>query len=165
MEKAAGQGAMAEAEAPVQSPDRVGSVTVSEVVQNVGAQAFVNQDGVWIDTRFDPDTMKTTKVAFLSEDYFALVAARPELAAAFALGEQVIAFADGTAYEVVAADESGDKIDVPDAYPTPEKADVKPVDDDDVRPDMVDDGGFPNCAFAPVAFMAVVMVVYLKRRK
>jgi Ca-activated chloride channel family protein len=169
VEKAAGQGAMAEAEAPVQSLDRVGSVTVSEVVQNVGAQAFVNQNGVWIDTRFDPDTMETTKVAFLSEDYFALVAARPELAAAFVLGEQVIAFADGTAYEVVAADVSGDKIDVPDAYPTPKKSgdgSSKTGDGggDDTRPDIVDNGGFPNCVFAPVAFMAVFMAVYFKRR-
>ena len=68
----------------------------------VGSRAFVNQDGVWIETTFDPSTMTTVKVQFGSDDYFALLAAHPELAEAFALGEQVIAFANGTAFEVTA---------------------------------------------------------------
>jgi Ca-activated chloride channel family protein len=65
-----------------------------------GNRAFLNVNGVWTETTFDPSTMTTVKVQYLSDDYFALVAAHPDLAAAFALGERVIAFSDGTAFEV-----------------------------------------------------------------
>ncbi|MGD8456558.1 MAG: VIT domain-containing protein [Anaerolineales bacterium] len=167
VEKAAGQSAMAEAEAPLESPDHVEGVTVSEVVQNVGAQSFVYVDGVWTDTRFDPDTMKTKKVAFLSDDYFDLVAARPELAAAFALGEQVIAFADGTAYEVVSEDESGDRIDVPEAYPTPEEDEYEPGGDnnDEELPDADDPTSPGNCLFTTSFVVMGLVGVYVKRRR
>jgi hypothetical protein len=57
--------------------------------------------------------MTTTPVSFLSEDYFSLVAASPELAGAFALGGRVIAISGGIAYEVVPADTAVDPIDVP----------------------------------------------------
>jgi hypothetical protein len=46
--------------------------------------------------------MQPTPVEFLSEEYFNLVANNPELAGAFALGEQVIALSNGQVYEVVA---------------------------------------------------------------
>ncbi len=78
------------------------SAEYADQVAVVGSRAFVNQDGVWIETTFDPSTMTTVKVQFGSDDYFALLAAHPELAQAFALGEQVIAFANGTAFEVTA---------------------------------------------------------------
>jgi hypothetical protein len=45
--------------------------------------------------------MQTKKIDFLSQDYFDLVSTHPELADAFALGEQVIALSGGEAYEVV----------------------------------------------------------------
>ena len=35
---------------------------MGEVVRTVGAKTFVFQDGVWIDTTYDADTMETTKV-------------------------------------------------------------------------------------------------------
>jgi Ca-activated chloride channel family protein len=167
VEKAAGQGAMAEAEAPVEGLSQVGSVTVSEVVQHVGAQAFVYVDGVWVDTRFDPDSMKTKKVAFLSDDYFDLVGARPELAAAFALGEEVIAFADGTAYEVVAEDERGDKINVPDAYPTPEQSGSDPIEewDQEEPPDAGEPTWLENCLFTTSVMVIGFVGLYVKQRR
>jgi Ca-activated chloride channel family protein len=73
----------------------------ANMVRVVGSRTFVLSDGKWIDTAFDPDTMQTTQVEFLSAEYFSLVAAHPELADAFALGEEVIALSDGAAYEVV----------------------------------------------------------------
>jgi Ca-activated chloride channel family protein len=73
----------------------------ASTVRVVGSRTFVLSDGKWIDTAFDPDTMKTTAVEFLSSEYFALVVAHPELADAFALGEQVIALSDGNVYEVM----------------------------------------------------------------
>ena len=88
----------------------------SNTVRIMGSRTFVLSDGVWVDTAFDPDTMQTTPVAFLSDDYFALVAARPELAAAFALGDRVIALSDGVVYEVVSVDTPVQPVDIP---PTP----------------------------------------------
>ncbi|MEW6717838.1 MAG: VIT domain-containing protein [Chloroflexota bacterium] len=113
VEKAIGQGAMAEAEAPLPSAQEVDGVVVADVVRNVGARTFVYYDGVWMDTTFDPESMDTVKVAFLSDDYFALLDARPELAAAFALGGRVIAMSDGIAYEVVPSDVDADPIEIP----------------------------------------------------
>ena len=97
VEKAAGQSSLANAEAPAPSAEEAGGK-----VKVVGAHSFVLKDGTWIDTAYDPSKGKTVKVAFLSDDFFALTKANPELAGAFALGPSVIAMADGTAYEVVA---------------------------------------------------------------
>jgi Ca-activated chloride channel family protein len=100
VQKAAGQNALAGAEtAPSLS-------AASDQVHQIGSRTFVLSDGVWIDTTFHPDTMKTTKVAFLSDDYFTLTEAHPELAAAFSQGERVIVLSGNTAYEVVRADEA-----------------------------------------------------------
>ncbi|MBU2611390.1 MAG: hypothetical protein KJ606_10675, partial [Chloroflexi bacterium] len=58
-------------------------------------------------------TMQTTKVAFISDDYFALADSRPELAAAFALGLRVIALSDSVAYEVVDSDTPTAPVQIP----------------------------------------------------
>jgi Ca-activated chloride channel homolog len=100
-------GSMAAADAAAPMPTAV--VTASgETIQTAGqlrhaaGRAFLLRDGVWTDTAFDPDAMETTPVAFLSDEYFALLAERPELAEAFALGDRVIVVADGQAWEVTA---------------------------------------------------------------
>ncbi len=69
-------------------------------IRIVGSRAFIQQDGVWIETTFNPDTMETKKVAFASDDYFALLERYPDLAGPFALGDRVIAISGGTAWEV-----------------------------------------------------------------
>ncbi len=96
VQSAAGAGAM-------QGADKALELTgeASTTVQVVGSRTFVLSDGKWIDTAFDPDTMQPTQVEFLSAEYFTLVAANPELADAFSLGEQVIALSNGVAYEVI----------------------------------------------------------------
>lgn len=66
----------------------------------VGARTFILRDEVWIETTFDPSSMTPTRVPFASEAYFRLLEERPDLAAAFALGDRVIAVSGGTAYEV-----------------------------------------------------------------
>lgn len=98
VQDAAGQGAMEGAAAP-SALDR----ELTGTLKVVGSRTFVRTGEVWTDTGFDPDRMETIKVAFLSEDYFSLAAARPELAAALALGERVILLWDGRAYEIVEA--------------------------------------------------------------
>ncbi len=98
VQKAAEQGAMSVAEAPLQIEGDLG-----QKVKVIAGRTFVYSDGKWVDTAFDPDKMKTHPVAFLSEDYFRLLRAYPSLGAAFSLGERVIALANGTAYEIVPA--------------------------------------------------------------
>jgi Ca-activated chloride channel family protein len=97
VQKAADEGQLSSAQAAPPASEEIASQ-----VHIVGARAFVLLDGVWTDTGFDPQTMQTVKIGFLSDDYFSLAASRPELSAAFALGTRVIALSDGTAYEVVA---------------------------------------------------------------
>jgi len=83
----------------------------AQVVRLVGSKTFLLQDGVWIDTAFDPSRMTTVKVGFGSESYFDLLAARPEWGAYFALGDRVTFVAEGVAYEVVEGE--GDPIEIP----------------------------------------------------
>ena len=45
--------------------------------------------------------MSPLDVPFLSEDYFALAASRPDVGAALALGPEVIIVIDGVAYRTV----------------------------------------------------------------
>jgi Ca-activated chloride channel family protein len=108
VEKAAGQGALADAEAPAAPLQDSGNT-----VRIVGSRTFVLSDGVWVDTGFDPERMPTIKVPFLSADYFALAGSRPMLADAFALGQRVIVLLDGKAYEVVGSEETTPPVELP----------------------------------------------------
>ncbi|MBN1966804.1 MAG: VWA domain-containing protein, partial [Anaerolineae bacterium] len=76
-------------------------VQTRDVIRQVRDKTFVYRDGVWIDTSYEADTMTLTPVEFLSDAYFDLVAQHSELGDYFALGVQVIAVFDGTAYEIV----------------------------------------------------------------
>lgn len=69
-------------------------------VRYVGDKTFVLHEGAWVDTTFDPEKMTPVPVSFGSDDYFALVAARPEWGRYLALGDHVIVVLEGTAYEV-----------------------------------------------------------------
>jgi len=80
-------------------------------IRAVGAKAFVLRHGVWTDTQYDPSKMSTIKIGFGSDDYFKLLAARPEWGAFFALGERVIVLLDGKAYETVQG--TGQAVQVP----------------------------------------------------
>ncbi|MBM3695296.1 MAG: VWA domain-containing protein [Actinobacteria bacterium] len=82
------------------------------LVRTVGSRAFRLAGEVWTDTAFDPES-GTVRVPFLSDDYFALAAVHPDLAAALALAERVIVVWEGTTYEVVAAGDAGDSFTMP----------------------------------------------------
>jgi Ca-activated chloride channel family protein len=84
----------------------------SQVLKYIGDKTFVNNKGVWMDTTYDTQKMKTQQVAFQSADYYKLLDARPDWGRYFAAGNQVIVVVDGTAYEVI--DPSA-----PQAQPTP----------------------------------------------
>ena len=102
----------AEAEAGLSSADAAIQLDegAAEVVQQVGARTFTLQGEVWIDTGFNPDTMTTVQVPFLSNSYFDLLEQYPELGAALALGERVIVCSHGLTYEIVAPDQEGDML-------------------------------------------------------
>ncbi len=108
VERAAAEGGLGGAMVPA-APEGA----AADVVRLAGSHTFRLVDGVWTDTLFDPESMATVRVPFLSEDYFALAGARADVAAAFALGSAVIVVVDGRAYEVVGAEESGDPIVLP----------------------------------------------------
>jgi Ca-activated chloride channel family protein len=84
----------------------------NQVLKYIGDKTFVNNKGVWMDTTFDTQKMKTQQVAFQSADYYKLLDARPEWGRYFAAGNQVIVVVDGTAYEVIDPN-------APQAQPTP----------------------------------------------
>jgi Ca-activated chloride channel family protein len=88
------------AEAEVAAAEPVARDDGVAVVRYVGARTFVQKEGVWIETTFDPTTMTPIMVTFGSDDYFQLLLDHPDLAEAFALGERVIAVSGGQAYEV-----------------------------------------------------------------
>lgn len=70
-------------------------------IQTVNDKTFILQNGVWTDTTFNPDTMETEKIVFLSDAYFDLLSEKPELGDYFALGERVIVVVEEITYEIV----------------------------------------------------------------
>ena len=127
VERAADQSALAGAEAPAPA-----AAESANRVRIIGSRAFTLNGEQWVETAFDPESMETVKVAFLSPDYFSLAAADPGLAAAFALGEPVIALSGGVAYEVVPAGSDTRPLDLPAAATplpavTQQPADSKPA--------------------------------------
>lgn len=77
---------------------------VQNPIQTVGAKTFILQGEVWTDTTYQPDTMTTQQVEFLSDAYFDLLDTIPELREYFAVGERVIVLWDGIAYEITVAE-------------------------------------------------------------
>jgi Ca-activated chloride channel homolog len=157
-------GAMQAAEsAPAPQGEAAASVKV------VGSRTYVLSNGKWIDTAFDPATMPTTKVEFLSSEYFKLVNEHPELADAFALGEQVIALADGRAYEVV----NSGAVDQPsEATPTPGRpADPTPTQAPSGKPTPKPTQAEPNqpsqmcgTVLIPLLLAPLMVLVFTKPR-
>jgi Ca-activated chloride channel family protein len=107
VERSQSEQKLSEAEAPAAPalPQGLGGGETDEYgyivspVKYVGDKTFILHDGVWTDTTFDPDKMTPIPLSFGSDDYFALIAARPEWGRYFALGSHVIVVVEGTAYE------------------------------------------------------------------
>jgi Ca-activated chloride channel family protein len=167
VQKAADQGALSAAEAPAAVEASTG-----QTVRIIGSKTFVYSDGAWVDTAFDPDKTETVQVAFLSDDYFKLIQASPELGSAFALGGHVIAVSSGTAYEVVDEGASLPPLDLP-ATPTPEMSvqdkpvpTIGPVQSTASVEQPVAPGAL-RCAngLAPLAFTPLLAVALLRRRR
>ena len=156
VDKAAEQGQMAEAGSAA-AP----SENITDIVKIIGAHTFINSNGVWMDTGFDPESMQTTRVSFLSDDYFALSAARQDLAAAFALGSRVIAISDGIAYEVVDSAESSQPIQIPATHTPDPETETNPGSG---SPPTSTTPRFP-CASSLLAFLPIGLLLFLRRTR
>lgn len=118
VEKAADQSSLEAAQAPA-APDQ----ETANKIRVAGSKAFVFDGKQWVDTIFNPESMSTEKVVFLSPEYYALVDSRPELASAFALGQEVIVVLEGTAYQVVPEGTPSQPVTIPPTY-TPAATDL-----------------------------------------
>jgi Ca-activated chloride channel family protein len=123
VQQAADQGLLSEAEAPLPIENET-----QQKVSVVAGRTFIYTNGVWVDTAFDPERMKTQAVAFLSEDYFRLLRAYPSLGAAFSLGERVIALVNGVAYEVVSAESQVPALEIEPSSPQSPTPTAQPTD-------------------------------------
>lgn len=85
-----------------QAADEDGTIqSPVNLMRTVGDRTFIMQNAVWTDTQFNPDTMETEEIVFLSDAYFDLLVEHPELGEVLALGERVIFVVEGRAYEIV----------------------------------------------------------------
>jgi len=111
-EKAVGQAA---AESEYRSADIAVPLSAQDqdLVKIAGTHTYRWLEGVWTDTQFDPQSMGTLKIPFLSEDYFELASAHPEFSLALSLGEQVIVVIDQQAYQIVPEGQAGDALNLP----------------------------------------------------
>jgi len=161
VERAAEQSKISAADVPV------GSSEFTDLVKIAGSITFKFSDGIWVDTRYDPETMSTQKVPFLSQDYFDLVNASGDIAAGFALGNQVIVVSGGIAYEVVGSEETGSEITLP---PISESEPIEPPASSSIGSDPSQapasgsgDSSIPGCP--AVAFVMGLALFPLVRKK
>ncbi len=63
---------------------------VNDPVRSASGRTFVYRNGGWIDTEAQSGTPKQLKVKYLSDAYFALLKARPDLKAALALSDRLV---------------------------------------------------------------------------
>jgi Ca-activated chloride channel family protein len=130
-----------------------------EQLKVVGDRSFVLRDGVWIDSGYQ-EGADTNKIGFGSDEYYDVLAQRPDWGSFFALGERVIFLSDGQAYEVSEGDFPA--VDVPDEPP------VQPDTPPSEQPSVDDGDGFPVVPVAAglgVAVAALIAGVWYARRR
>jgi Ca-activated chloride channel family protein len=71
-----------------------------QAIQYVGEKTFFLQDGVWMDSIFDPENMDPILIEFDSSAYYEFLAARPGWGKYFALGDELIFVEGEDAYQV-----------------------------------------------------------------
>ena len=89
------------------------------ILKYVDDKTFKLENGIWVDTVYDPRSMETRGFAFGSDVYFDLLSNRPSWGKYMALGEQVIFVSDGIAY--VIGSEPGDFESLPPDLSQPEE--------------------------------------------
>lgn len=90
MKKADGKDAIAMSKAVRKMKEQTEGERVSDPVRSASGRTFVYRNGGWIDTEAQSGTPKSLKVKYLSDAYFALLKARPDLKAALALSDRLV---------------------------------------------------------------------------
>jgi len=87
-------------QAEIQSGDS-GQGFYQPAVKYIDDKTFFYQNGMWIDTVFEPGSADILKIGFGSQVYFDLIAARPSWGKYLALGDHLIFVAGDMVYEIV----------------------------------------------------------------
>lgn len=90
MNKAEGEEAVAVSRATKKMKEAERGPSADQPVRVAAGRTFVFRDGGWMDSEALTSPGNQLKVKFLSPAYFALLQARPDLKAAFALGDRVV---------------------------------------------------------------------------
>ena len=90
MKKSDGREGIAMSQAVRKMKEQTEGERVSEPVRSASGRTFVYRNGGWIDTEAQSGTGKQLKVKYLSDAYFALLKARPDLKAALALSDRLV---------------------------------------------------------------------------
>ena len=77
-----------------------GTGSANEPIKQVNDRTFILRGGIWTDTLYTSDKMKLVPVIFLSDDYFKLLDAHPEIKDYLAIGDHVVIVIGDTAYEI-----------------------------------------------------------------
>lgn len=90
LKKSDGKDAIAMSKAVRKMKEQAEGEKVSEPVRSASGRTFIYRNGGWIDSEAMAGTAKTLKVKYLSDAYFAVLKARPELKAAMALSDRLV---------------------------------------------------------------------------
>ena len=112
MAQAEGKGGVAVSRATKKMKEQERGPSGNEPVRVAAGRTFILRDGGWIDSEGLTNPGKQLKVKFLSKAYFALLQVKPELKAAFALGDRVLVMVAPGKSVVVGpeGEESADKV-------------------------------------------------------
>ena len=90
MKKSEGKDGIAMSRAVRKMKESTEGERVSDPVRSASGRTFVYRNGGWIDTEAQSGTTKQLKVKYLSDAYFALLKARPDLKAALSLSDRLV---------------------------------------------------------------------------
>jgi Ca-activated chloride channel family protein len=161
VEEAEGQNSMANADAVAPAP-----AEAQNKVRTIGSRTFIHSDGKWIDTRFDPEQMKTKEVVFLSDQYFLIAKERPELADAFALGTRVIVLSGDEVYEVVEGPVANNNGDTNPTWPILNPDETIPTPDEDLIQDVegsAEKSSPPCWSGLFISLIAITTIIFVRK--
>ena len=117
---------------------------------------FKLENGIWVDTVYDPTSMDIKRIGFGTEIYFDLLSARPSWGKYLALGERVIFVIGDTAYEI--GSEPGDFDTLPPELSQPEETSLTDPDPQRILLPSIN----PICAGPLFGSLALLGLVIMK---
>jgi Ca-activated chloride channel family protein len=85
---------------PIQPEEVMGESYREQAIKYVGEKTFFLQDGIWMDSLFDPEKADPILIEFGSRAYYDFLSARSTWGKYFALGEEVIFVDGGDTYQI-----------------------------------------------------------------